>query len=188
MSLNSEYAHREQVFQNDKETVEAKLITNPLSNETAFAYFGFLLGMFPPAALFGRFLYESNNIPQEEFWIIFLLLLVNIVSALVGYFSGKTIGKIVTELEKLSWHWMLLILPFLGLLWGIISGGAGGIFIFGIGAIFGAILGGLVGSVALPLFTIFHRLFKRGEIIDKKLFLPLAFGITFIISAFILGF
>lgn len=82
---------------------------------------------------------------------------------------------------------MLLALPFVGILWGILAGGAGGIIIFVVGAVFGAMLGAAVGSVALPVFAIFHRLLKTGEFIDRRQFLPLAFGITLIISAFILG-
>ncbi len=82
---------------------------------------------------------------------------------------------------------MILALPFVGILWGILSGGAGGAVILLFGAIFGAILGGIVGSFALPVFTILHRLLKKGDQIERKHFLPLAFGITFIISAFMLG-
>jgi hypothetical protein len=69
----------------------------------------------------------------------------------------------------------------------MMAGGAGGIIIFGVGAFFGAMVGSLVGSVALPFFSIFHRLLKRGDKIESKHFLPLAFGIAFIISAFFLG-
>ena len=65
---------------------------------------------------------------------------------------------------------MILALPFLGLLWGIVSGGAGGIIVFIIGAFFGALLGGIVGSVALPAFTILHRSLKKGEMIELKHF------------------
>jgi hypothetical protein len=82
---------------------------------------------------------------------------------------------------------MILMMPLIGLLWGMISGGAGGVIVFIFGAFFGAILGGIVGSLALPLFTIFHRLMKKGENIELKHFLPIAFGITFIICGFILG-
>ncbi len=185
ISLNAEYARREEIFSSDKEKLEADLMSNPLSVEKAFSYFGFLLGTFPPAALFTRFLIDANNV---EFWVVVLLLVVNVVTASAGYLSGKLIGKITFELEKFSWHSMLLALPFLGLLWGIISGGAGGFFIFVFGAIFGAMIGGLVGSVALPAFAIFHRLLKRGDKIENKHFMPLAYGISLVISAFILGF
>jgi hypothetical protein len=106
---------------------------------------------------------------------------------MVGFFSGRVIGRIAFELEKSSWSYMLSALPFIGMLWGILAGGAGGVIIFVVGAFFGAALGAAVGSVALPAFTVFHRLLKRGDELDRKHFLPIAFGITFIISAFILG-
>lgn len=186
LALNAEYDRREEIFRSDTEMFEADLMKNPLSIEKTFAYFGLLLGTFPPAAFFTKFFLESGG-QNEGLWIFCLLFFVNLVTALTGYLSGKLIGKITFELEKLSWHPMLLALPFIGLLWGIIAGGAGGFFIFVFGAIFGAMLGGIVGSVALPMFTVFHRLFKRGDKIERKHFLPIAFGTSLIISAFILG-
>jgi len=87
----------------------------------------------------------------------------------------------------MSWSYMLFSLPFVGMLWGILAGGAGGIIIFVIGAIFGAALGGAVGMAALPALAVFHRLLKKGDQLDRKHFLPIAFGIIFTISAFILG-
>ncbi len=81
------------------------------------------------------------------------------------------------EIENYSWWAMLFLLPFVGVFWGILAGGAGGIIILIIGAFFGAILGAMVGSAALPAFTVFHRLLKKGDMIDRKHFLPLAFGI-----------
>ena len=93
----------------------------------------------------------------------------------------------VAETEKWSWGGMLLIMPFIGILWGIMAGGAGGIFIFVVGAVFGAIIASMVGGIALPVFTIFHRWLKKGDVIDRNQFLPIALGITLIISAFIFG-
>lgn len=90
-------------------------------------------------------------------------------------------------MENRSWNFMLSALPFIGILWGIITGGTGGIFIFLIGAVAGAVIAAMVGGIAVPAFAIFHRLLKKGEMIERNQFLPLALGITFIISAFILG-
>ena len=162
-------------------------MNNPLETKQAFAYFGLLLGALTPAAMFTRFLIDSRFLQKEDLWILGVLSIVNVVTAIVGYFSGKVIGKIVTEFENYPWWAMISLLPFIGLIWGIVSGGAGGIIIFIFGAIFGAILGGIVGGFALPVFTIFHRILKKGDLIDRKQFLPLAFGITFIICGFILG-
>ncbi|HEX8247249.1 MAG TPA: hypothetical protein VF599_03615, partial [Pyrinomonadaceae bacterium] len=97
------------------------------------------------------------------------------------------IGKIVVELEKSSWTTMLLAMPFIGVLWGIITGAAGGIFIFVIGAFVGALVAAAVGSVALPAFAVLHRWLKRGDSIEEKHFFPIALGISCIITALILG-
>ena len=185
--LNAEIAREKRLYHSDKEKTQAQLMKNPLPVKQAFAYFGLLLGMFPPAAMFTRFFWDAGNIRSEDFWLLGVAAVINLISAIVGYFSGKLIGKIVFELEKKSWTRMIIALPFVGILWGIVAGGAGGIIVFVIGAIFGALLGAAVGATALPVFTIFHRLIKKGDLIDRRQFLPLAFGVTFIICAFILG-
>ena len=158
-----------------------------MSAAQAFAYFGLLLGTFPPLAIFIKFLSEKGIFRNEDFWVLGVIAIINLITATVGYFSGKIVGKIVSELEKFSWSYMIFSLPFIGLLWGILAGGAGGIIIFVVGAFFGAAFGALVGSVALPAFAIFHRLLKTGDQFDRRHFLPVAFGIALIISAFILG-
>ncbi len=187
LKLNAETANEKSLFASEREKFESELIKNPITSEKAFAYFGLILGTFPPAAIFTKFFIENGSFRGDEFWIVGVLAVVNLISAIVGYFSGKLIGKMVRETEKISWWGMLLILPFIGMLWGIMSGGAGGIIIFIIGALFGAYFGALVGSIALPIFTIFHRLLKKGDLIERNQFLPIAFGVTFIICAFILG-
>ena len=154
----------------------------PLTTEKAFALFGLLLGIFPPAAIFLKMFSRS-----AEPGIVIFFLFINLVCAAAGYFAGKLVGGTMRDLQSYSWSKMLLILPFSGMLWGIVAGGIGGCFIFVIGAVFGAIAAAAVGSVAVPVFTIFHRLLKRGEMIEQKYFLPLAFGIALVISALILG-
>ncbi len=187
LAANLESRRRKAMFRSEREELKAALMSNPYPVEKTFAYFGFLLGTFPPAAMFLRLLIDTRIFQSEEFWILGVLFVVNLISAVTGYFSGKFIGRTVSELEQVSWTKMLLTLPFIGLFWGVLAGGAGGLIIFIFGAFFGALLGAAVGSVALPLFTVLHRLFKCGDQIEGKHFLPFAFGVTFIISAFILG-
>jgi len=187
LAANAETAREKSLFRTERERIEAALMNNPLSIEKTFALFGLLLGIFPPMAIFIRFFAEKGIFRGEDFWIVGVLAVINLITATVGYFSGKFIGKTLGELEKLSWSYMIAVSPFIGILWGIIAGGAGGIIIFGIGALFGAVLGAAVGALALPAFAVFHRWLKKGDQIDSRHFLPVAFGITFIISAFILG-
>jgi len=187
LAVNLEIAREKMLFHSEKEKMEAALMKRPLNDKQVFAYFGLLLGIFPPAAIFLRFYFNAGNFRSDDFWFLGIVAVVNLISAVVGYFSGKEVGKIIGEFEKLSWSKMLLVSPFIGILWGALAGGAGGIIIFFVGAIFGAIFGAAVGSFALPAFSIFHRLLKKGDNLEQKHFLPLSFGITFIICAFILG-
>ncbi len=187
LAHNAETAREKAMFRTEREETEASLMTNPMTDRQVFAYFGLLLGIFPPAAMFTRFFINEASFRNDEFWLIGVVAIINLISAVVGYFSGRFVGKIVGKLEKASWTMMLFALPFIGILWGILAGGAGGIIVFVVGAIFGAMLGAMVGSAALPVFAIFHRLLKKGDVIDRKHFLPLAFGVTLIICAFVLG-
>lgn len=171
------------MYRSDREKLEGELMTNPLSLEKTFSYFGLILGAFPPAAMFIRFAIDG----RMDGWVFGVMFIINLISAVVGFFSGKVVAKAVRFFETKSWSSMILMMPLIGLLWGMVSGGAGGIIIFIFGAFFGAILGGIVGSLALPLFTIFHRLLKKGENIEFKHFLPVALGVTFVICGFILG-
>lgn len=186
MALNREAANEKSLLKNRQEEFEEKVMVSPIQTEKAYALFGLLLGTFPPMAMFSKFVYQNLK-NSDDFWAIFLLIFVNSVCSVVGYFSGKLIGKIMAEMEKKSWTAMLLASPFIGVLWGIMAGGAGGFFIFIIGAIFGAAIAALVGGAAFPVFSIFHRLLKKGDSIERDQFLPIALGITFIISALILG-
>ncbi len=187
LKVNADFVRKNSRYDSFEDQLEAELMVNPISSEKAFGYFGALLGSFPPASFFARFLFETDPFSRGDGWITILLLVVTIVTALTGYFSGKLIGKVVTSLEKYPWWAMIFLLPFVGFLWGMISGAAGGFFIFIIGAVFGAAIGGAVGAIALPVFAVFHRILKRGDQIEQKEFLPIAFGITLTISALILG-
>jgi NhaP-type Na+/H+ or K+/H+ antiporter len=162
------------------------MMRNPIDTEKAFAYLGIMLGVFPPLAFFVRILSEGMD-GKTEIWIGGILSIVILLAAIVGYFSGILVGRTVRRVEARAWSFQFLATPFLGLFWGLTAGAAGGIIIFVIGAIFGAILGAAVGFVAVPAFALLHRLFKRGDMIDMRHFLPLAFGVTLTICSFILG-
>jgi hypothetical protein len=163
------------------------MMRSPMSSEKALAYFGLLLGTFPPMAILLKMAISFGPSKHGYAWVVMVSFLVNLLSAITGYKSGEVLGSIVRNLETRSWMFMLYTIPLAGLVWGIIAGGAGGLIVFGIGAFFGALLGAAVGMVALPVFAIFHRLLKLGDSIDRRHFLPLAFGITFTICSFIWG-
>lgn len=185
LKANAEFEREKSLYRNERERFEAASMKNPLSTQKAVSYFGAMLGLFPPCAIFSKIIFDKPG--NTEIGMIFLFVLVNIVCTVAGYFSGKLIGKWLTSIEKLSWGKMLLAVPLLGILWGIMTGAAGGVFIFVIGAFFGAFIAAMVGGAALPAFAILHRLMKRGEVIEEKHFFPIALGITSIITALILG-
>ena len=187
LAANRETARENTLYSSGSGKVEAGLMKNPISTEKTYAYFGLLLGIFPPISIFLKMFLNNGTFRGEDLWIVGVIAVVSLISSVVGYFSGKLIGKTVGELEKFSWLNMLILLPFVGMLWGILSGGAGGIIIFIFGAIFGAGLGAMVGAAALPIFTIFHRLLKSGDMMERRHFLPVAFGVTLTICGFILG-
>lgn len=185
LKANLEFERENSLYKNEQERHEAALMKNPISTQKAVAYFGAMLGLFPPFAIFSKFIFEKAG--NSEIGLIFLLIIVNIACTAAGYFSGKMIGRSLASLEKLSWNKMILIAPFLGIVWGIMTGATGGIFIFVIGAFFGAFIASMVGAIALPAFAILHRWLKRGDSIEEKHFFPIALGITSIITALILG-
>jgi hypothetical protein len=74
-----------------------------------------------------------------------------------------------------------------GISWGAVTGAAGGIPAFGIGAIYGQAFAVAVGIVAFPLFAMLHRPLARGGMIDARHFRPLACGVVMVITALILG-
>jgi len=186
LEINAENAREKARFRSDKERREAEALRRPLDPKKAFSYFGLMLGVLPPATIFTSFAVETDVL-RNGVWVIGILLIMNLLSAVVGFFSGRWIGRMVAGLEKMSWTKMIVLLPFVGILWGFMAGGASGFVVFGFGAIFGAIIGGMVGAVALTAFGIFHRLLQRGRLIEAKHFLPLALGVTFCICSFILG-
>ena len=167
--------------------LEAAVIKKPVAAVQAFKNFGLILGTFAPAAIFLRAFMNANALRGEDLWILGVLAIVNLVTAVSGYLSGKLIYKLTAKAENLSWSLYLLLLPLIGILWGIISGSAGGAVILLFGAIFGAAMGAMVGAVALPLFAVLVRLIKNGDYVENKYFLPAAFGTAFTICGFILG-
>lgn len=186
LEANAAIARETAQYRSERERLEAEMMAHPINTEKAFAYLGIMLGVFPPIALFIRAITGEID-PKTELWIIGILSIVILLASIVGYFAGMLVGRIVSRIEARSWSVQLLATPFLGLLWGLVAGGAGGVIIFIIGAIFGAIIGAAVGAVALPAFAALHRLLKRGELIERRHFFPLAFGVTITICSFILG-
>lgn len=187
LEVNGAAARQRDLYRTDRERLDVSRMARPVSSEKAFATFGLLLGALPPASIFLKMFADVNEFRPEQIWIVARLLLVNSGSAVTGFLSGKVVGRSMMRVSRIHPLNRVFALTMIGLLWGIVAGAAGGIFFFVFGAIVGAVIGGMVGAAALPVFAVLHSLLRRGEMIDKRHLLPLAFGVTLIICAFILG-
>lgn len=186
---DSENETDKKTFRRANHEFEAALMRRPVTPEMAYGQLGLLLGIIPPAAIFSRFLVELTRPGIEPSVLVFvpLFVLMNIICAFVGRGMGRSMANTVVSLERSSWTMMLLTIPFVGLLWGIVTGFIGGLLFFGFGAIGGFFIAAPIGAIAFTLFTIFHRLLERGTLIDRQQLLPLTFGISLTIAGAILG-
>jgi hypothetical protein len=183
LAANAEIARQKTALRRETDEFEAAIMRRPLAPAAAYGWLGLMLGTLPPAAIF-LMLFKYGS--QHSFALVGLLLM-NVVCAAVGYQLSKSFGTACQNLETKSWTKMLLLMPFIGATWGIITGAAGGLLFFGIGSFFGMLVALPIGAIAFTLFAILHRLMSRAGQIERKHLLPFAVGVSAIISAFILG-
>src|SRR5436309_2986397 len=150
------YEQRERQFGHAREEEEMLLLRQPLASEQAYARFGLLLGALVPAAIFARFILAfSHQLDAGSLVVISFCLTMNLVCALVGWRTGRRAGQRMRAVERASWSRLSLKSMLEGLLWGAITGGAGGAVCFGIGALYGAVC---AITVAIPAFVLFALL------------------------------
>lgn len=159
----------------------------PISTRRAYALFGLLLGTLPPAAIFYRMFGHDVSRSTENGGLLLIILAMNVACALAGRFIASKISSVAENAESESWLKMLLLSPFVGMLWGACTGALGGLIFFIIGAFFGALCAMAVGMVAFALFMPLHRSVARGGMIEAGHLWPLACGVTMAITALILG-
>jgi hypothetical protein len=166
-----------------------------LTTEEAYAWFGTFLGLFPPFAMFARFLGVAfiHQIPRRLptadaflYWAL-LFLLMNAVCCFVGRKIGASIGRSVGDPRTRSWPAFILLSLVLAFAWGIVTGAAGGAVAFLVGAVVGVVCAVPVALAALPVFAVLHRALSRGGMIEEQRLWPLAFGIPLTIAAMIIG-
>lgn len=160
-----------------------------LSTEEAYAWFGTMLGLLPPLAIFSRWF---ASVPYRDFdaalfWVL-VCVSMNAVCCLVGRKFAAYLGRKVDDPARWSWPVHVFCSLLLGAVWGLVTGGAGGAVAFGFGAIFGVICAIPVALAAFPVFAVLHRLQSRGGMIDPRRLWPLALGVPACAAALILGF
>ena len=158
----------------------------PLSPEEAYRWFGTFLGLFPPAAIFSRFLMNTRLNDTELIYVAFCLAM-NVACCAIGRKFGGFLGRKAGDPRSRPLFEFALCPVFMALLWGIVTGGLGGAIFFGVGAIFGALIAVPIALAAFPAFAVLHRLLSHGGMIEERHVWPLAFGVPLVVSALILS-
>lgn len=161
----------------------------PVSTEQAYRLFGMLLGLLPPVAIFYKLFSEMGG--GQWFYLpsgLFMLLAGMVATCcLVGRVMGAVMGRWLEVGDGVSWARNFFKSFVAGIAWGAVTGAAGGLPAFGIGAFCGLACAIAVAVVAFPMFALLHRLLARGDMIDARHFWPLACGVVGVISALILN-
>lgn len=190
LTENEREANRLRHFRNSLQEEEMLLMRNPISTERAYALFGQMLGTLPPLAIFWRIVSHYFLIDWPAALgsgLSLLLLLMSVICCVVGKLMGARMGRLLDNGDSVSWTWQLSMSLLAGFGWGVVTGGAGGLPVIGIGAVYGAICAVPVGMLAFPFFTLLHRPLARGGMIDASHLWPLALGVVLTITALILG-
>ncbi len=188
IAVNAQEANRRSLFRRAGEEEELLLMRRPYDIRKAFALFGLLLGLLPPAAIFARLFGYGLGGHEQGALLFIICLLMNFTCAGVGYVMGGALSRAVWNMERETWLPMLLLTPAIGAAWGAVTGAAGGLLFVGIGAIFGSIFAIPVGAFAFFVFSVLHRLVARGGMIDARHFWPLASGVSLFAAALVWGF
>ena len=162
-------------------------IVNPVSTEEAFAWFGTLLGLFPPFAIFARILTSWGGGRNGLLYWAVLFLIMNAVCCLVGRKFAAMLGRKVADPRSWKWPAYLFMSVLMAPAWGGATGGLGGAVGFGIGAIVGVICAVPVALAAFPVFAVLHRVQSHSGMIEERDLWPLAFGIPLTAAALILS-
>lgn len=164
------------------EGAQAMAMSQPLTTPEAFAWFGTLLGLFPPAAIFTR-AFTSSGSGDARFNIFLFSLAMTVICCAVGRVMGRYLGGRFGNPRDRAWHLTLLSALALGVFWAVVTGAAGGVVVFGIGALVGPVFSVPVALVGFPAFMLLHRLLSRGGMIEERHLWPLAFGVPCVIAA-----
>jgi hypothetical protein len=171
----------------EAEEAATMMLRRPVNVAEAYGWFGLFLGLFPPAAIFSRlFLGEITSSGFEWGWLA-LVIFMNAVCAVVGRKTALFIAAQLGQPREQPWPLLCAVSLLAALVWGVVTGGAGGLVFFGFGAFFGALYAVAVALVAFPAFALLHRLLSRGGMIDEHTLWPLAFGLPAVVAAAILG-
>ncbi|HEV3468577.1 MAG TPA: hypothetical protein VG148_04600 [Pyrinomonadaceae bacterium] len=171
----------------DREAALALSMQSPRTSAQAYAALGTLLGLLPPAAMFGRFL--SSFKPGHGEWLapLAFCVVMNVICCVVGRVMGSWLGGRVGDPRGRTCYELPFVALLGGLIWGVITGASGGVIVFGIGAVAGVMLAVPVALAGFTVFAPLHRLLSHGGMIEARHLRPLALGVAGAIAALILS-
>ncbi len=169
----------------EQERERALAMRQPLTTEQAYRLFGTFLGLIPPLAYMERAVRQSHG--REEVVYVIFCVAMNAVCCFVGRWFAGLLGRALSGGRARSGAGLFFLAVPMALAWSVVTGGAGGVPCFGIGALFGAFMAMPVALAGFPLFAILHRHLSRGGMIDERHAWPLAFGIPLTIAAVIMS-
>ena len=127
LAINAGIADDKALFRTERERLEAAVMANPIAPEKAFSFFGLIIGALVPATVFGRLLWDNGGVRPDNSWVLIFIVLINFTAAIVGFITGKPVGRSVARIHGLSISKSILLLPLLGLVWGLVVGAASGV-------------------------------------------------------------
>lgn len=170
-----------------REWERALSIVEPVSTESAYARFGFCLGLFPPFAILTRLLLNTGmgNPEAARLWVP-LFFGMNVVCCVAGWRFAEYLGRKMCDPRSRGWDEYIGNSIVTGMLWAVVTGGLGGFVGFGFGAVVGAICALPVAFVSFPVFAALHRVQSHGGMIEERDLRPIAYGIPLAAAAVIL--
>jgi hypothetical protein len=161
-------------------------MTRPMNLREAFGYFGLMIGSLPPLAVVLKIAVSSG--PHVATGLLLLIAAAGMVTSVIAFQLGRRyIPGVLRSVSEFSILNRVALWAVIGFFWGAISGAAGGLVIFLIGSVFAAIVGGIIGSITLPVIVTLYSSVRVGDVIETKHFLPIAVGVTLSVCAFFLG-
>ncbi|MEZ5307561.1 MAG: hypothetical protein R2684_10495 [Pyrinomonadaceae bacterium] len=180
-SLNEELKLEAQHRQRSKYALSPQ--ANTISLSRAMQFLGLLCAALPGAAIILRISMDSG-----PGLLLFIFAAGVLLSSFIGYKTAPYFSRMVAKVSEETSHWVKIpLFAGVGGLWGLISGGIGGLPIFGIGSVFGGAIGAIVGAISLAVFGVGYELTGDSRQLRTAHFLPLVVGPTLAIAAFVLG-
>lgn len=153
----------------------------------AYALLGWLLGTFPPIALFTVVsLTQAYTQNSKRETLLGLFLVIVLICSVIGLGVGAFIGLLMKFARLAHWLVPLGLAPFLGALWAIITGGAGGFPFYVFGAFAGMIYAAPVGILGFSIFAVVYELLNRRRTVSQRqLIFSVVATSVFILSGFV---